>query len=87
MVAVRAFEKYGINLTVEQLGDQWLENSAAHGFQRGSARLLRRGVKAPDTGNPRYNKLWWTIGPEFSSDVYALSLQACPTSQPRWLVD
>src|SRR5882757_5898144 len=26
MVAVRAFEKYGINLTTEQLGDQWLEN-------------------------------------------------------------
>jgi hypothetical protein len=27
-------------------------------------------VKAPDSGNPRYNKLWWTIGPQFSSDVY-----------------
>jgi hypothetical protein len=28
MVAIRAFEKYGIGLTVEQLGQQWLENNA-----------------------------------------------------------
>src|SRR5580698_4355486 len=28
MVAIRAFEKYGIGLTVEQLGEQWLENNA-----------------------------------------------------------
>jgi len=31
---------------------------------------LKKGIKAPDTGHPRYNKLWWTIGPQFSSDVY-----------------
>jgi hypothetical protein len=71
MVAIRAFEKYGINLTVEQLGDQWLENSAGSwGSSAEALGLLRQGMKAPDTGNPRYNKLWWTIGPEFSSDVY-----------------
>jgi len=28
MVRLRAFEKYGIGLTVEQLGQQWLENNA-----------------------------------------------------------
>jgi hypothetical protein len=71
MVAIRAFEKYGINLTVEQLGAQWLENNAGSwGSSEQSLILLKRGVKAPDTGNPRYNKLWWTIGPQFSSDVY-----------------
>jgi hypothetical protein len=71
MVAIRAFEKYGINLTVEQLGDQWLENSAgSYGSSEQALLLLKRGIKAPDTGNPRYNKLWWTIGPQFSSDVY-----------------
>src|SRR5215472_23318 len=32
--------------------------------------LLKRGIKPPETGHPRYNKLWWTIGPQFSSDVY-----------------
>jgi len=71
MVAVRAFEKYGIGLTVEQLGQQWLENNAGSwGSSEQALILLKRGVKAPDTGHPRYNKLWWTIGPQFSSDVY-----------------
>jgi hypothetical protein len=28
MVALRAFEKYGIELTVQELGQQWLENNA-----------------------------------------------------------
>ena len=71
MVAIRAFEKYGIHLTVEQLGKQWLENNAGSwGSSEQALLLLKRGIKPPDTGNPRYNKLWWTIGPEFSSDVY-----------------
>lgn len=71
MVAIRAFEKYGIHLTVEQLGAQWLENNAGSwGSSEQALVLLKRGIKPPDTGNPRYNKLWWTIGPQFSSDVY-----------------
>jgi len=71
MVAIRAFEKYGIGLTVEQLGQQWLENNAGSwGSSEQALLLLKRGIKAPDTGHPRYNKLWWTIGPQFSSDVY-----------------
>jgi len=71
MVAVRAFEKYGLGLTVEQLGQQWLENNAGSwGSSEQALLLLKRGVKPPGTGHPRYNKLWWTIGPQFSSDVY-----------------
>ena len=71
MVAVRAFEKYGIGLTVEQLGRQWLENNAGSwGSSEQALMLLKRGVKPPDTGHPRYNKLWWTIGAQFSSDLY-----------------
>ena len=31
---------------------------------------LEKGIKPPDTGHPRYNKLWFTIGPQFSSDLY-----------------
>jgi hypothetical protein len=71
MVAIRAFEKYGIGMTVEQLGQQWLENNAGSwGSSEQALLLLKRGIKPPDTGHPRYNKLWWTIGPQFSSDVY-----------------
>jgi hypothetical protein len=79
MVAVRAFEKYGISLTVEQLGQQWLENNAGSwGSSEQALILLKRGVKAPDTGHPRYNKLWWTIGPQFSSDVYGALAPGMP---------
>jgi hypothetical protein len=71
MVAIRAFEKYGIGLSVQQLGQQWLENNAGSwGSSEQALLLLKRGIKPPDTGHPRYNKLWWTIGPQFSSDVY-----------------
>ena len=79
MVAVRAFEKYGIGLTVEQLGQQWLENNAGSwGSSEQALNLLKRGIKAPDTGHPRYNKLWWTIGPQFSSDVYGALAPGMP---------
>ncbi|MGP0017736.1 MAG: ADP-ribosylglycohydrolase family protein [Candidatus Sulfotelmatobacter sp.] len=79
MVAVRAFEKYGVGLTVEQLGQQWLENNAGSwGSSEQALLLLKRGVKAPDTGHPRYNKLWWTIGPQFSSDVYGALTPGMP---------
>jgi hypothetical protein len=79
IVAIRAFEKYGIGLTVEQLGQQWLENNAGSwGSSEQALLLLKRGVKAPDTGHPRYNKLWWTIGPQFSSDVYGVLAPGMP---------
>ena len=79
MVAIRAFEKYGIHLTVEQLGRQWLENSAGTwGSSEQTLLQLKRGIKPPDTGNPRYNKLWWTIGPQFSSDLYGILAPGMP---------
>jgi hypothetical protein len=79
MVAIRAFEKYGTSLTVEQLGQQWLENNAGSwGSSEQALLMLKRGVKAPDTGNPRFNKLWWTIGPQFSSDVYGALAPGMP---------
>ena len=79
MVAIRAFEKYGIDLTVQQLGAQWLENSAGSwGSSEQTLLLLKKGIKPPDTGNPRYNKLWWTIGPQFSSDVYGTLAPGMP---------
>jgi hypothetical protein len=71
MCAVRGFEKYGIGMTAEQLGRQWLESRCGSWGSSEQARLnLERGVLAPDCGHPRYNKLWFTIGPQFSSDVY-----------------
>lgn len=71
MVAVRAFEKHGTNLTVEQLGEQWKENACGSWGSSEQARLnLAKGIQPPATGHPRYNRLWFTIGPQFSADVY-----------------
>jgi hypothetical protein len=79
MVALRAFEKYGINMTVQQLGAQWLENSAGSwGSSEQALLLLRRGIQPPDTGSPRYNRLWWTIGSQFSSDIYGTLAPGMP---------
>jgi hypothetical protein len=79
MVAIRAFEKYGIHLTVQQLGEQWLANNAGSwGSSEQTLMLLKQGVKPPDTGSPRYNKLWWTIGPQFSSDVFGALAPGMP---------
>jgi hypothetical protein len=81
MVAIRAFEKYGIGLTVQQLGQQWLENNAGSwGSSEEALLLLKRGIKPPDTGYPRYNKLWWTIGSQFSSDVYGILNPGMPNA-------
>jgi hypothetical protein len=71
MVAVRAFERHGLGLTAAQLGEQWRENACGSWGSSEQARLnLLKGLKAPDTGHPRHNKLWFTIGPQFSADVY-----------------
>ena len=79
MVAVRGFEKYGIGMTAAQLGEQWKENACGSWGSSEQARLnLMRGIKAPDCGHPRYNKLWFTLGPQFSSDVYGAIAPGLP---------
>jgi hypothetical protein len=84
MCAVRAFEKYGIALTAEQLGQQWLENRCGSWGSSEQARLnLEKGIKAPDTGHPRYNKLWFTLGPQFSSDLYGALAPGLPNVAGR----
>lgn len=79
MVAIRAFEKYGADMTVQQLGRQWVENSAGSWGSSEQARLLmQRGINPPECGHPRYNKLWFSIGPQFSSDVYGALAPGMP---------
>jgi hypothetical protein len=79
LVALRAFEKYGTGLTVQQLGRQWKENNAGSwGSSQQTRLLLAKGIEPPDTGHPRFNKLWFTIGPQFSGDIYGLVAPGMP---------
>lgn len=84
VVALRAFEKYGIGLTARQLGRQWLENKA--GFwscSKEALRLLERGIAAPDTGHPRYNRSWFTVGAQISAEIYGLVTPGMPNAAAR----
>ena len=73
LVALRGFERYGIDMTVDELGAQWKENAAGSWGSSEQARLLlAQGIKGSETGHPRNNKLWFTIGPQFSADIYGL---------------
>jgi hypothetical protein len=73
MVALFGFERHGLNMTVEQLGEMWKEYRAGTWGSSEQTRLaLERGIKAPDTGSPRYNRWFHTIGPQFSSDIYGM---------------
>ena len=84
IVALRAFEKYGIGLTAGQLGRQWLENRA--GFwscSREALQLLERGIAAPDTGHPRYNRAWFTVGAQLSAEIYGLVAPGMPNAAAR----
>jgi hypothetical protein len=79
LVAIRAFEKYGIGMTVADLGKQWIENSAGSWGSSEQARLLlARGIRPPETGHPRYNRMWFSIGPQFSADVYGMLAPGMP---------
>ncbi len=73
MSALRAFERHGPALTVQQLGAQWLaDRCGTWGSSKEARLLLERGVQPPDTGHPRFNRSWWTIGPQFSAEIYGL---------------
>jgi len=79
MVTIRAFEKYGVTMTAEQLGQAWLENTCGTwGSSKRARELLLKGVKSPETGHPRYNHLWFSIGPQFSADVYGALAPGMP---------
>lgn len=84
MVAVRAFERYGTGMSAAQLGEQWKANNAGSwGSSEQTRLLLGRGVQAPDTGHPRYNRLWFTIGAQFSAEVYGMIAPGMPNLAGR----
>lgn len=84
LVALRAFERYGVDLTLDELGEQWRENAAGSWGSSEQTRLrLAQGVKGSQTGHPRHNKLWFTIGPQFSADIYGLLAPGDPNLAGR----
>lgn len=84
MAAIRAFEKYGVDLTVQQLGQQWKENACGSwGSSEQTRLLINKGITPPETGSPKYNKLWFSIGPQFSADVYGALAPGQPNTAAK----
>ena len=84
LIALEAFERHGLGLTVEQLGAHWKETHAgAWGSSEQTRLLLQRGIKPPLTGHPRYNRLWFSIGPQFSADIYGMVAPGMPNVAGR----
>ena len=79
MIAINAFEKYGPQLTVAQLGIEWQKvNAGTWGSSEQARLLMAKGVSAAQAGHPRYNRLWYSIGPQFSADVYGALAPGMP---------
>jgi len=73
MVALKGFEKYGANMTVDELGQQWLDyNMGTWGSAFYTRQALMAGFKGADAGNPRNNRMWFTVGNQNRSDLYAM---------------
>jgi len=73
MVAVRGFEAYGPNMTVNQLGELWKKHNCGTWGSSKQARLaMERGVVPEEAGLPNNNRLWFTIGPMFSCELYGV---------------
>jgi hypothetical protein len=84
MVALRGFEKYGIDMTLDELGEEWKANAAGSWGSSEQTRLaLSRGIKGSEAGHPRNNRLWWTIGPQFSADIYGMLAPGDPNLAGR----
>lgn len=85
MVGLNALETYGIDVTPEQLGRQWLENSAGTWGSSEQARLnIARGIPAPDSGHPRYNRLWFTMGNQARGEMPGMMNPGMPNSAAAW---
>lgn len=73
LTALNGFEKYGNGMTVEQYGDQWMENNtgtwAAAYYTRQN---LLKGIKGADCGNPRYNRCWFDITATNRCELFAM---------------
>lgn len=79
MANLRAFDKYGPGMTLEELGRQWVENNVGVWGSSGLARKnLRNGIPARLAGHPKYNRVWFTMGAQNRCDLYGMFFPGMP---------
>lgn len=79
MVALAGFEKYGYDMTIDELGKQWLDyNMGTWGSAFYTRQALLRGLKGSEAGHPKNNRMWFTVGNQNRCDLYAMFTPAMP---------
>jgi hypothetical protein len=79
MCALAGFEKYGYDMTVEELGEVWLDfNMGTFGSAYYTRQALQSGKKGADAGSPRFNRMWFTVGNQNRSDLIAMITPGMP---------
>jgi len=76
---LRALEKYGPDMSLEELGQQWVENNVGVWGSSGLARKnLIKGIPAKWVGHPKYNRVWFTMGAMNRCDLYGMLFPGLP---------
>lgn len=79
MCALEGFETYGCDMTVEELGEVWLKfNMGTFGSAFYTRKALLNGYRGADAGSPRNNRMWFTVGNQNRSDLYAMISPGMP---------
>jgi len=79
MILLQALEKHGVELTPRQLGDFWDKYNVGTWGSSEQARLnIRKGIYPPDSGHPRYNRLWFTMGNQARGDLPGMLAPGMP---------
>lgn len=79
MCALRGFEKYGAQMTVEELGETWLAYEVGtYGSAFFTRQALLAGRRGAEAGSPRHNRMWFTVGNQNRSDLYAMISPGLP---------
>ncbi len=78
---LRALQKYGPDMTLDELGRQWVENNVGVWGSSGLARKnLIKGIPAEWVGHPKYNRVWFTMGAMNRCDLYGMLLPGLPNT-------
>lgn len=84
MCALEGFEKYGQDMTVEELGEVWLRfNMGTFGSAYYTRQALLKGHRGAEAGSPRYNRMWFTVGNQNRSDLIAMITPGMPNLTGR----
>ncbi len=73
LVTLHAVEKYGLDITHEEIGDAWKThiNRRIWVANRTARNLMSQGFMPPDTGRKEFNHNWFQIDPQLVNEIWA----------------